>query len=222
MQQTRTVAVGINIFQEPRAQITECLRRLRGNLAQATVRIFLNGPFDSRVSDLCESFGSPVRPGENLGTNASWHLWWLRMLEFFRDSQCDVCLKIDPDTMVDTTPIAFPDADYFGCLEVSQRYRIPFVQGGVAGLSQRAVCGILASEVLLPGPNKPWIGPQGWDALADDQHLACALRSIGITGASWRECFSQWKTPVANEPVKYAIVHPRYYHDEIFHHADVA
>jgi len=206
-----TLAVAVNVYQEPRRQIEECLSRIARNLSTAAVTVFLNGRQRREVECVAEPHGFRVIEGENLGTNVTWSLWWLRVLRFFREANADVCFKFDPDTMVDASPKAIPSADYFGTVWLSRRYRIPFIQGGVTGLSRRAVCNLLDSSLLaleVPGAS---VVTEECQSLADDQYMAMALAKLGIRPTAWTECCSQWRTPVANGSNKFAIVHPRYY-----------
>ncbi len=207
----KAIAVAVNVYRESPRQIEESLSRIARNLPAAAVTVFLNGGNGSEALRIAQPHGFSVVEGANLGTNAAWHFWWLRMLLFFRKTKADFCLKLDPDTMVDAPPKAIPNADYFGSIWLSRRYRIPFIQGGATGLSIRAVCRLLDSGILvrgnacLPQVSEPWTN------LADDQHLGVILARLGIAATLWPECHSEWRTPVANENREYAIVHPRYY-----------
>lgn len=207
-----TLAVAINVYAESVQQVDECFIRIARNLPEAKVSVFLNGEDRSDVRRLADQLGFKVRYGMNLGTNRTWHLWWQRMLEFFCNTGCDVCFKFDPDTMVDRPPVAIPNASYFGDLHYSV-YGFPFVQGGVTGLSIRAIKTIMNDQLLEPVGKKLWftirLSPNA--SFADDQLLALVLKHIDIVPVAWPECKSSWKLPVPNDPVTYAIVHPRYY-----------
>jgi hypothetical protein len=205
----KSIAVAVNVYRESGRQVEECLSRIARNLPTAAVTIFLNGGDRPDLTWIAAQHGFRVFKGKNLGTNETWHFWWLRMLCFFHETKSEVCFKFDPDTMVDAAPKAIPASDYFGSIWLSRRYRMPFIQGGITGLSKRAVCRLLDSGLLVreraPAVAEPWQG------LADDQHLAVFLARLGIGPAPWPECLSQWKMPVTNDRDEYAIVHPRYY-----------
>jgi hypothetical protein len=207
----RTIAIAINVYVEPIGQLTACLSRIARHFPQALVTAFINGHDRPDLIHVAEQHNTTVVTGDNLARNDTWHLWWLRMLQSFRASHADLCFKFDPDTMVDAVPTCFPDADYFGSVWVSRRYGIPFVQGGITGLSKCAVRRLLASGLLTPTPPTIPIIEGAWKNFADDQHLAVALAKLGISPTEWPECYSQWKTPVSNECRKHAIVHPRYH-----------
>jgi hypothetical protein len=49
------------------------------------------------------------------------------------------------------------------------------------------------------------------ETFMDDQLLAVALKQISALPLQWRECKSEWKIPVLNDPIEHAIIHPRYY-----------
>ena len=207
----RTIAVAVNVYRESPRQIEECFSRIARNLPAAALTVFLNGKNGLDLKPIAEPYGFRIVEGQNLGTNAMWHFWWLRMLLFFRETKADVCFKVDPDTMVDAAPQAIPDADYFGSIWLSRRYRLPFIQGGITGLSQRAVGRLLDSGLLLRGNACLPAVSEEWPGLADDQHLGVVLARLGIVPTLWPECRSMWRTPVQNDPAEYAIVHPRYY-----------
>jgi hypothetical protein len=207
------LAVAVNVYRESERQVGECLQRIYNNLSGAQVLVILNGDCREDVISIAKGYKFAVHCGENWGTNRRWHLWWLRMLEFFALSQADVCFKLDPDTMVDKAPSMIPDALYFGDVQYNESYDFPFVQGGVTGLSCAAVKRILETRVLIPGPEKEWFKLQlpKREAFADDQLLAACLRHIHILPAHWPQCKSQWRVPLISLPVEYAIVHPRFY-----------
>ena len=206
------IAIALNVYKEPYRQVFECFGRIATNLPSAVVTVFINGIPRPDVCGLAEELGFQIRMGNNFGANSSWHLWWLKMLEFFQDARAATYFKFDPDTMVDANPQAIPENDYFGTVMHSNPWGTPFVQGGITGLSQNAVCRLLKERLLEPGKNKPWMAlvPNSC-AFMDDQLIAEALASLNIRASVWQECMSVWKTPVLNDPVRYAIVHPRYY-----------
>lgn len=205
-------AVAINIYKEPLEQIDACLARVHEHLPGTPVGIFFNGVMRDDVYALAKSYNCSPMLGENFATNARWNLWWMRMLIFLYETRAEICFKFDPDTMVDKTPTEYPNTDYFGTVWMSRRYRIPFIQGGVTGLSRRAI-GLLLSSGLLEYPSSEAVPvlQYDWDSFADDQHLAMALLKLRILPSPWKECRSRWKVPVLNESGEYAIVHPRYY-----------
>lgn len=205
------IAVAINVHSESSAQIKACFGRIAANLPAAVVGIFCNGDVSAEIKRIAREHQFLVFPGANLASNITWHLWWLRMLLFFREIQADVFFKFDPDTMVDARPECIPRSDYFGFVSRSRRYRIPYIQGGVTGLSWRCVCSVLDSGLLSPNGEAPALSEHTWDSFADDQHLAVVLARLHIFPVMWPECKSIWKVSVDNDPVQYAIVHPRYY-----------
>lgn len=207
------LAVAVNVYKESCQQLRECFVRISSNLHGAKVLIILNGFYRPEVIELAQGYGFMTHCGENFGTNQTWHLWWLRMLDFFSSTMCNICLKLDPDTMVDRTPTSIPDASYFGDVHYNSDYDLRFVQGGITGLAGQAVHRILDSQLLIPGPDKAWftVQLQPDTALADDQLIAAALRHLGIFPIAWPECSSRWRQAVLNSSLEYAIVHPRYY-----------
>jgi hypothetical protein len=208
----RTIAIAINVYNEPIAQVEACLGRISAHLSEASVAVFCNGLVREDVSALTKRYHYDLVFGENLAANSTWHLWWNRMFDFYRQSGAEVCFKFDPDTMVDMVPKAIPSADSFGTVWMSKRYRIPFIQGGVTGLSGRVVKLLLSTGLLHSSDSAAVpLSQYQWDSFADDQHLSMALASLNILPVPWAECMSLWRTPVLNAPVKYAIVHPRYY-----------
>ncbi len=207
-----SIAVAINIFKEPLRQIEECFLRIANNLPNAIVAIFLDGVDRPEVSSLARKYGFLPVISSHYGTNSTWNLWWLRMLYFFDFSKADVCFKLDPDTMVDITPNAIPKDHYFGDVHAGGS----FVQGGVTGISRVAVSIILDKKLLEPVVGEPrhWLTRTEAD-FSDDRALGCLLRHIDILPVQWSECKSVWKSPIENNPITYAIVHPRYYDDPI-------
>lgn len=214
------IAVAVNVYREPFKQIQVCLTKIARHLPDAPVTVLLNER-RTDIFDLCRRLGFRVISGENLGTNATWHLFWTRMLHCFVESGADVCFKLDPDTMVDGPLTSVPTDSYFGSV-FNERPNTswppftaaacPFVQGGITGLSIQAVRSLLAERVLEPGKDRPWMEPIPMPSpFVDDKRIAHALKSIGIEAAPWPDCLSRWLEPVLNQPVKYAIVHPRYY-----------
>ncbi len=205
--ETPSLAVAVNVYRESFRQVHECLSRLATNMAHARVAVIFNGVDRPEIERIAVQNHFTVIRGENLGTNTNWRQWWLRMLAFFASSAAEVCLKIDPDTMVDAPPAFFPKSKYFGT--VCGR----FIQGGITGLSKHAVHGLLASQILeldavegaLLFPMPPAV------PFMDDQLLAKALVYLGIYPEDWTECRSVWREEISNNPAKHAIVHPRYY-----------
>lgn len=216
-----TVAVAINVYKETPAQLTECFCRVRANLT-SKVKVFLDGLDRPEVTTLAKLFGFDSVVAPHCGSNDKWHLWWLRMVEFFVQSGADVCFKIDPDTMVDRPPVLCA-ADYFGTIESFNGY--DYLQGGIMGMSRRAVG--LAKTVLEQGTFKSveesvcsggpptmesgFGGPVSEWPLCDDHAMAHVFKQVGILPVAWAECLSVWRTPVSNLDLRYAMVHPRYY-----------
>lgn len=210
---TERLGIAINVYRESIQQISECSIRIATHLPYADVAIFIDGEDRRDVHILTAKYRFTVIQGESLGSNNTWHLWWLRMLKWTASKEHDIFFKLDPDTMVDRSPRSFPTYSYFGSIMYSARYRCPFVQGGITGLSRNTIVHILESQLLVPDVRKRWFS-KGFDCsekLADDQMLGFALKHIGVLPTAWMECRSLWRTPVANDGMKFAIVHPRYY-----------
>jgi hypothetical protein len=210
----KKVAIAVNTWQEPYKQLAVCFRKIAAAFPSAHVKVFVNGGARPDVTAMAKSFNFDAVDVPNLGSNATWKLWWLRMLKFFEAVNADVCFKFDPDTMVDATPGSFPDADYFGsrvrCAPTASAAW--FVQGGVTGLSGRAVRRLIESDVLRSGGGKSWEPRFALNApFLDDQLVCTALAVLGIDPVTWDQCLSRWKCPVLNCPITHAIVHPRYY-----------
>lgn len=212
----------INVHKEPPCQVEACLSRAMANLRPKRTVIFLNGVCRPDLVNLFQKFALEIRHVENYANNQQWCLWWSRMLEWHLSGCGDLLLKIDPDTMVDAPPQSVPTEDYFGDVHLSpvrvapHTYWIsdpvPFVQGGVVGLSRRAVRDLHTTGLLEMPRLQDWCPTISSRMIFMEDHLiAAALRVIGIYPRQWAECKSQWKIPVINCPIKYAIVHPRYY-----------
>lgn len=210
------LAIAVNVYNESIPQLTACLSRIEQHLPNARRTLFLNGGNQRELWLLAERFGFGIVVGENLGTNRTWHLWWLRMLQYFDRTAADVCFKFDPDTMVDRTPIEFPKADYFGQVQYS-RCGYPFIQGGITGLSIGIVRTIIRENLLEYRRGKPWFShPLRLQTnLADDQFLGLVLHHLGARPVPWTECRSLWRRPVPNESTEFSIVHPRYIPDTL-------
>lgn len=210
------LAIAVNVHSESISQLAACLSRIEINFPDAQRRLFINGSDGMEFRLLAERFGFSAVVGENLGTNRTWHIWWLRMLHFFDNTEADICFKFDPDTMVDKAPVDLPNADYFGQVQHS-RYGFPFVQGGITGLSIRIVRKIINENLLEYSANKIWFcHPLKYRAhLADDQFLALVLQHLDVIPVAWHECKSVWKRPVLNESGEFSIVHPRYVSDRV-------
>jgi hypothetical protein len=217
-------AIAINIYRENRRQIEECLARIAVNMPYSRVGIFLNGESRPDLDQVLSGRSIEVFYGPNYANNAQWTLWWTRMLAWFRLSQANVCFKFDPDTMVDAPPQSLPGDPYFGDVRRSSvrvqpdvywfRKPVPFVQGGIVGLSQKTVHDLLVSKILDPLFHSTWCPPIAPEMIFMEDHLfAAGLRTIGVAPTPWKECKSLWKVPVPNDPVEHAIVHPRYYYD---------
>ncbi len=204
-------AVAVNVFTESKAQVEQCLKRIRRNLAPDFAKVFLNGVDRPDVLEVCSQFAFQVESGPNYGSNKYWNLWWIRMLEFFRASGAETCFKFDPDTMVDRTPKTIPSVGYFGDVCTSRK-GFRFVQGGVTGLGIATVEALLVSKILETRFCELWMrGLAISPYLMDDQLLSIALRMLGILPTCWCECTSRWKMPILNNLGECAIVHPRYY-----------
>ena len=210
------LAIAVNVYNESIPQLTACLSRIEWNLPNSQRSLFLNGANRKELYLLAERFGFEVVVGRNLGTNQTWHIWWLRMLHFFDRTAAEICFKFDPDTMVDRTPIKFPNADYFGYVKHS-RYGFPFIQGGITGLSISLVRTMIQNRLLNYDPEKRWFSHplQQVTDLADDQFLALVIQDLGVYPTPWTECKSLWRSPVQNESGEYSIVHPRYITGEL-------
>jgi hypothetical protein len=217
-----SVAVAINIHKEGKMQICACLERIRRHLPNSSVAIFLNGELRLDLRGAFRDFGVEVFEGDNFANNQQWTLWWLRMLFWFQRSKQQVCLKLDPDTMVDAQPRYFPQAHYFGDVHTAMvriqlnEYwypsEMPFIQGGIVGLSINAVEKLIEAKLLHPPKYESWCPPISPDLIFMEDHLiAAALRQLDINPVQWPECKSLWKIPILNYPPQYSIVHPRYY-----------
>ena len=81
-------------------------------------------------------------------------------------------------------------------------------------MSQRAVFIILERRLLeqVSGAERPWLEQIDSGPFMDDQMIARVLAHADIYPTQWSECRSAWRSEVINDPVWYAIVHPRYYH----------
>lgn len=210
------ISIAINVYKESELQLTECLSRVYSNLPGSKVKLFLDGINRPELNNLVNSFGYSIVTGPHYCSHEKWPLYWLRMLDFFKESGSEYCLKIDPDTMVDRPP-RLCNHDYYG--KIQHHYnnmRNPgFVQGGITGISQRAVNLVLDKKILdnvLPFDQIVSFGgpPATWP-LCDDQLFAWTLRQVGIYPHAWEECFSEWRRPIDNSNLRFAIVHPRYY-----------
>jgi hypothetical protein len=210
---TESLGIAINVYRESIQQISECIIRIATHLPYADVAIFIDGQDRRDVNILAENFGFTVIQGKSLGSNDTWHLWWLRMLTWTASNEHDIFLKLDPDSMVDRSPHSFPEYSYFGSVTYSTRYKCPFVQGGITGLSRNTIAHVIESQLLVPDARKRWFskGFGSSEDLADDQMLGFALKHIDVLPMAWMECRSLWRTPVANDGMKFAFVHPRYY-----------
>lgn len=207
----RRVVIAVNVYRETYRQMEECLWRISLNLPGSEVRIFFNGDQRADLIPLITKFGMSWATGPNLGTNSTWHIWWLRMLLWFQESRGEICFKFDPDTMVDSTPTAIPIEDYFGDLQRPYNH-IPFIQGGITGLSQNAVQRLIGAGLLESIDKSRSLTEIPANAsFMDDQLIAKVLRTINILPVHWLECKSRWKIPIENRMKDYAIVHPRYY-----------
>lgn len=206
-----TVGIAINVFQETPRQVSECFSRIASSFVRPTVKVFVTYPPRIEILRIAHSYEFAVEVGENLASNATWNLWWTRMLRFFQEQNVDICFKFDPDTMADAAPQHLPQDAYFGDLKVGCSGTL-FVQGGVTGLSHLAVTSLLESGVLEAGS---FAASADYAAASrcfmDDQMLADALHIVGIDPVQWRECRSEWRTPILNNPIRHALVHPRYY-----------
>jgi hypothetical protein len=216
------VAVAINVHQENARQVEECITRVRNHLSPSSLGVFINGMQRPDLHHLFVRSNAQTILGENYGNNTFWNLWWLRMLKWFGSTDAEVCFKFDPDTMVDARPQLIPSDDYFGDVHRSkiefQRDRhwgdnsVPFVQGGILGLSRTAVNRLLASELLEAACISEWCPSISVNLPFMDDHLiAAALRQLSIPPRQWGECKSRWKVIVPNDPISHSVVHPRYY-----------
>lgn len=198
----KDLAVAVNVHREPSSQLFACVDRILRNLPGANLHVFGNGCCPS-LKRLCLDMGVSFTEGENLGNNTYWYLWWRRMLEWFVATGRSKFLKLDPDSMVDRAPAWIPDADYFGCMDDW------FIQGGCTGMSSRLAGRLLETEMLTSSiADRVRVAHR---AFADDKYIARVIAELGITPVAWAEVKSQWRVPVPNEDLKFAIVHPRYY-----------
>ena len=131
----------VNTHRESTTQLIECLTRVRTNLADARVHVFVNGDNADHIA-VATQLGCTAERVTNFGNNYRWYLWWRRMLEWFVSTEAEVFLKLDPDTMVDAPIAALPTDDYFGCIDDW------FVQGGAVGLSRQLAQRVLADNLL--------------------------------------------------------------------------
>jgi hypothetical protein len=207
------IAIAINVYQEVLIQLQHCIGRIRSNMPDATVMIFLDGIDRPDVRPLAGSLGCGVTNGAHLGYNDEAPLWWLRMLTWFHESTADICFKLDPDTMVDRAPKEYPAADYFGTIDGVNSCGIPYIQGGVTGISRATVKLLIESELLLDPKYKDTRHFENTSnpPFVDDKMIGSVLHRLGIRPSGWSECLSRWRDPIENDDQKYAIVHPRYY-----------
>jgi hypothetical protein len=145
--------------------------------------------------------------------------WTLRFLTAFIATDCDVLIKIDPDTEARRAATKIPNADLFGNLVAGQ------VLGGAMGFSRAGAQKIVESGVLTDakyqgqaftyarytGKNlRP--GEPSWDKLlisCQDKILADVVTRLNLKTAQWDEISvwaEWWAKPGSGD---YAFVHPK-------------
>ena len=208
----KDISVAINVRDEPCVQVDECLSRVHANLPGSAVKIIINGTQRPEIKRLADHYGFVCENSVNAKPNLLLYVWFGRMFSFFNKQGRIYNLKIDPDTMIDRSPSSMPNDDYFGSIDQNANQR--FVQGGMQGMSLRAIQSIIESKKFLSPTTQlypDWIKPE---ENTEDWALGYIMQELGFDPQAWDECRSQWRVPViqpSHVPLRYAICHPRYY-----------
>jgi hypothetical protein len=193
------LAIALTTYNEPKHEVVLLVKQLKKLYPAATLL-----QFDDKASRLkLPKFGGQ---------------WTLRFLTAFLATDCDVLVKIDPDTEARRAVTTFPDADLFGNCVVGQ------VLGGAMGFSRAGAQKIVDSGVLSDAKYKApaftyqrYMGknlkpgePYNSAAIScQDKIMADVITRLNLKTAQWDEVlvFAEWwAKPNSGD---YAFVHPK-------------
>ena len=146
-----------------------------------------------------------------------------RMFDAFLRKPSRYFFSMDSDTEFHRRFMFLPDENFFGswCIE-----KLNCLQGGFIGYSLEAVSKIIDSKILeskeLLDYKKTWaINKHMIDMaenklytgkfsglIADEFITAYCFKKIGIKASSFNEVCCEWKIPIENKNLKYAVTHP--------------
>lgn len=139
--------------------------------------------------------------------------WTQRYLKAGLESDCDVIIKLDPDTCI-WKPFKTPQADWFGTLDIFGG----FIRGGCLGMSRATAERVVQSKLLLnPDPSSyQRYGSLRWPheefdptpISLQDHVLARVMRKLGINPTNWDDILILGNSGKIPEPGNFAITHP--------------
>jgi hypothetical protein len=199
-----------------------CLTDLRAHYPRARVVARSDGDSDPRYDALAARHGAEYLREPRLFTIENGGAVVQRMLDVFEERPTRYLFKIDPDTVVQRRFRFLPTRDgLFGTLQGRPECRS--IQGGCMGFSAGAAAALARSGLLrdprLARPSEFRHEGSHWEKMARradvsglssfDWGLGWAATTLGVAMFDFPEVRSQWKVPVEDPELRYAVVHPR-------------
>jgi hypothetical protein len=208
-----------------RAQLQWCLPLLRNCYPTSRV-VLINDGDDEGYKDIAAQHQCDYVPGEHLMALATGHLFLRRLLvELLRGPE-RYYFKIDPDTRIWRRFSRLPAApSIFGTLEtVSEGRQAPIagppnVQGGCIGMT-RDVAEAMIESASLTEDTFHFRAFESWARCEDARRTVACGRFCEDFALSWLahhlgfpilvnpEVLSQWRVPVGNTDLRFAVTHP--------------
>ena len=197
------------------------LRRLRHSFPHARTIVRSDGDDDPRHEQLVGRYGVEYRAEQRLFTIVHGGAIVQRMFDIFFERPSRFLFKIDPDTVVHRRFRYLPArSGHFGT--VQDCYGSRAVQGGCMGYTVEAASALAESGLLRhPDLRRPHASRQTsnfWNILARraeraglasfDWTVGWAAEELDIPVFDFPEVHSEWKTPVSNHDLRFAVTHP--------------
>ena len=198
-----------------------CISELRKHYPSCFVHLISDGDDDIRYYDLVLKYRVTYIIGERLYPAQNGGALIHRILSHWAEVPTKYLIKIDTDTHVHRRFDSLPDEDcLFGSLQSGRNFG-QSLQGGCLGMTRNAAYDLWYSEFFLDEKLKDYKAT--W---AKNQTLIDRAEIQGLIGFEWvmayvlkesglpypmieePEIRSEWRKPVENKDLKYAVTHP--------------
>ena len=204
-------------------QLRAMLRRLRNLYPRARVIVCSDGDPNPCLESIAADANACFHRGDNLYALGNGGKVCQRLLSLFLEQPTDYLFKVDPDTGFHRRFAFLPaHCGMFGTLQSNPS--LCSIQGGCCGFTREAAERMFHSNAfadpLLEDAPRSWAShPALWQCMvkvgrvSSDWMLGYVATSLGIPQFGFSEVASNWKRPVANPNLRYAVTHPYQYSD---------
>lgn len=202
-------------------RLAAMLCRLRILYPRSQVIVCSDGDPDPALQTIANVARARFHMGENLYALGNGGRVCQRMLGLFLEQPSDYLFKIDPDTGLHRRFSFLPN--HFGIFGTLQsNAMLCSIQGGCCGFTREAAAKMHDSSAFLDkrleDGRQTWAcHPALWQHMnrvgrvSSDWMLGYVATMMGIPQYGFSEVASNWKVPVPNASLKYAVTHPYLY-----------